>query len=284
MSPEFFLDLLERENGPLRIVAREEWLRDKSFRNKFAERGWPSAAWKKGFDNRIRDVLDDDLRKNKPAESRRVVVAPPDPGWGKAEAKLSECNNQTKARLEEIARRPELLPPGIAKRIERFKDEHHPIETVLRDVLNHDIARIEAGATTSFLDSVYLSFVRRVSEAGIDVFLPHRGFNEGEGLEPRQAQEALDLLQPLSTKDVFEQWFSERNNNNRQQLLRLFESRQPISIREELLKRLLLAGRSLDQSIWKELFPEFSSRDKLTKGVGATCAVRNQPELGNAAG
>lgn len=267
MSPEFFLDLLERENSPIRIVAREKWLRDKSYRNKYAKKHWYSAGWRDRFDTRIEEVLDDDLKSNRPAESRRVVIAPRDPGWRKAEDILSRCENQTKLELEEIAQKSELLPPGIAQRIESFKDEHHPVETVLRDVYNHDIARKEFGADTSFLDSVYLSFVRRVSKAGVEVFLPHPGFKQGEGLQIKEALEALDLLQPLSTTDAFEDWFSEDRTDDRQKLLRLFETRHEVTIGEELLRRLLFAGHALDNTVLQELFPEFNARDNLTKAI-----------------
>ena len=267
MSPEFFLELLERENSPVRIVAREEWLRDKSYRNKYAEKNWHGAAWHDCFDTRIKEVIDDDLRSNRPTESRRVLAAQPDPGWSEAEKILSTCKDHVKTELEVIAQQPELLPPGISQRIESFKNEHHPIETLLRDVLNHDIARKEFGAETSFLDPAYLSFVRRVNKAGIEVFLPHPGFKQNEGLQPKEAQEALDLLQPMSTTDAFEAWFNEDRSADRQQLLRLFETRHKVTIREELLTRLLFAGRTLDNTIWQELFPEFSSRDNLAKAV-----------------
>lgn len=51
LSPKFFLDLLERENSPVRVASREEWLRDKSHRNRLASTGWAGAKWQDGFDD-----------------------------------------------------------------------------------------------------------------------------------------------------------------------------------------------------------------------------------------
>jgi len=179
MSPEFFLKLLERKNGPLRITAREEWLRDERYRNKYAATKWAGAAWIDSFDSRIREILDDDLKLNLPNELRRVVVAPPDPGWDKAKEILASCSQETKSKLEEIANHDASLPPGIAERIKTNIGEHHPIETMLRDILNHDIASRESGSNMSFLDDTYLSLVRRISNAGVPVF-PSRGFAQGK--------------------------------------------------------------------------------------------------------
>jgi hypothetical protein len=262
LSPKFFLDLLERENSPVRVVSRGEWLRDKSFRNRFARTEWADTKWQDGFDDRIRDVLDDDLRRNVPSESRRVVVAAPDSGWERASEVLSRCDEQTKLELERIADEPTSLPSGIAKRIERTRNSRHPMEALLRDVLNHDAARREAGAHTSFLDQQYLSLVKRITRAGVNIFLPHPGtLTTGEGIEPHQARETIDLLQPLQTPAAFESWFSNQHSEDREQLLRLFESRQPISIRDEILNRLLSAGGKLELPFWKEVLPELQTGD-----------------------
>jgi hypothetical protein len=262
LSPEFFLELLERENSPVRVASRAEWLRDKAFRNRLASTGWAGAKWQDGFDDRIRDVLDDDLRKNLPAESKRVVVAPPDSGWERAGEVLSRSNKKTKRQLELIANDPCTLPSGIAQRIERSRENHHPIEALLRDVLNHDAARIEVGAQTSFLDAQYLSLVERITRAGVNIFLPNPSASTtGEGIELNQARETIDLLQPIQTPAAYENWFSNRHTQDREQLLRLFESPHRISIREEILERLLFAGRRLDRPIWEELLPELKTGD-----------------------
>lgn len=214
------------------------------------------------MDLMTRNVLDDDLKKNVPTESRRVVVAPPDSGWERAGEVLSQSSEDTKRELELIANDPRASPSGIAQRIERSRERHHPIEALLRDVLNHDAARREAGAQTSFLDAQYLSLVERITRAGINLFLPNPGTSTtGEGIELTQAREALDLLQPIQTPAAYENWFSNRHRQDREQLLRLFESRQMISIREEILRRLLFASRRLDRPIWEELLPEVKTGD-----------------------
>jgi hypothetical protein len=267
MSPEFFLELVERKNGPVRITAREEWLRDKRYRNKYAARKWAGAAWKDSFDSRISEILDDDLSLNLPNELRRVVVAPPDPGWDKAKEKLASCFPETKSKLEEIAKDVASLPLGIAERIKNNIGEHHPIESMLRDILDHDIASRESGSNMSFLDDTYLSLVRRISNAGVEVF-PSRGFAQGKGLNVGEVSKALDLLQPLSNVEIFESWFSEDRATDRKRLLRLFETDHKVSIKEELLQRLLAAGKFLDNSIWQEMFPDLYASDKLRKMVG----------------
>ncbi len=266
LSPDFFLNLLERDNSPVCVMAREEWLRDRSFRDRYASKEWSGARWHDGFDDRIRDILDDDLQKNLPPESRRVVVAGNDLGWQKAEQLLAEICQETKCKLEKIANDSSNLPPGIASRIERYKTDYNPIQTLVRDVCNHDTARIAAGARTAFLDSKYLHLVQRIRQTGLDFFQSHSDFfAPKEWMQAPQALEVLDRLQPLQTQDAFEEWFSDEKSSDRLQLVRLFEHPQEISIKEEILQRLLRVMGPLNQPIMDELFPDLKIGDAVLK-------------------
>jgi hypothetical protein len=144
-----FLHLLE--NRQVRIVGREQWLLDRSYRDMRA-RKWDAAAWDDEIDGAIYRTYIHDLHV--PAPEKRVIVAEDEPGQAWAERTLSADPGQTDF-WQEVLGRPDVedyVPGGTLEAITREQmDPETATLRILRDARNHGQAVNDADAEVPFL-------------------------------------------------------------------------------------------------------------------------------------
>lgn len=124
--------------GLVRIAARERWLTDRSFRDKYR---WEGAKWVSHFDGQVLKWFQDDSGKPVP----RVVCLPPEDGtdWALAQRKRQDHDPEAKRRIESARYllKKGLLPDGLRERANEVYTLEEKENTVLRDIRNTEVAR-----------------------------------------------------------------------------------------------------------------------------------------------
>ncbi len=144
LGPDDLLSLVTK--GFVRIHGREEWLTSQAHReSRWEETKWAHARWS-DFDERVREIADED--REKPEGEKRVRFAEPDVGGGWAE---EQVENETEAAAVVRAlvgdrQAVRALPPGTREKIEDADDDEVATKVVLRDIHNHAAAFSEARA------------------------------------------------------------------------------------------------------------------------------------------
>lgn len=264
MDTRLFLDLLRMPNGPLRYTARANWF-DKRYRNRYAA-DFEHARWNVDFDGPILSLLKEDERR--PPELRRVYISPEERGWEKAEEALATDNTSLREALSFLCKNPSELPASVAERVNRFKEERDPFETILRDVFNHDDAMRESSAEAIYLSGKWLSLVTRLGNAGLPVFGTEVKSRSRAQLSTNDALDALGLIRPLVDRKNFVAFFEQKNRNDREILLRLFEHDHGKTTTEELRTRVSHLVQDLDIPLVQELFPELFSEKQFDRVWG----------------
>ena len=156
-----FLELVDKRN--IRIFAREHWLTDPDREQKV---GWEGAAWNPQVDGRIKKWAEDDATKDFLA--RRVVVAPPEPGWGRADEYIDEHPREIQVwahrlRDRKLSRR---IPAGTRQAALRAPNDKEASKRILRDAFNHGAAFDESLSKGLFvLTPTYMHFLRLLSKS-----------------------------------------------------------------------------------------------------------------------
>ncbi len=178
ISVDDFLHLLK--HGQVRIVGREQWLLDRSYRDMRA-RKWDAAAWDDEIDGAIYQTYIRDLHV--PAEEKRVIIAEDEPGQAWAERTLSADPGQIEF-WQEVLDRPDVedyVPGGTLEAITREQmDPETATLRILRDARNHGQAVNDADAEVPFLlsrtDTRFLDILTagRFGCSGVPADLPVR--------------------------------------------------------------------------------------------------------------
>jgi hypothetical protein len=148
IPPQVFLGYVER--GCVRVLAREQWLTSKTFRD---SRPFPGARWTESFDGELKKLCEQDA--SKPVGQRRVVAAPAEDGWRWAKDYLEDHPGQV-ARWNRLARgkaAASKVPAGTLQAAFRHAGDD-PVElakAILRDAYNHGQAIRLSGAEVPFL-------------------------------------------------------------------------------------------------------------------------------------
>jgi hypothetical protein len=144
-GPEF-ADLVR--DGYIRVLGREKWLTDRSWRIAYAEEKWDGAAWSESIDGRLKAILEEDL--SRPESDRRVRSASEATGakWA-SQLKLTQRRIQ---RIHDAFDSPTLrLPPGVKQAAMRSGGDPDSIaRAVLTDAYNHAHAFTDSTARTPF--------------------------------------------------------------------------------------------------------------------------------------
>ena len=148
VTPKEFVKLIE--DGVIRIIGREPWILDRTFRNNHP---WPGAKWDSYVEGAIRDIYFKDNLS--PGTGRtRVTVAPSESGKEWAEGFLSEHPEQIAfwSHILNGPRSAEQIPPGTLDALRRMNaDAYMAAEYVLRTARNHGKAMLDAGADVDFM-------------------------------------------------------------------------------------------------------------------------------------
>ncbi|GAA4954135.1 hypothetical protein [Actinoplanes utahensis] len=147
---EEFLVLLRE--GLIRIMGRERWLLDRSYRNRRAET-WAVAAWDDEIDGEIHRLYINELHVADP-NARTVIVAEEEPGRDWAERTLSRDAGLI-GFWQRVLARPDVadcIPGGTLEAIQRENmDPEVATLRILRDARNHGQAVRDAAADVPFL-------------------------------------------------------------------------------------------------------------------------------------
>jgi hypothetical protein len=178
VSVDDFLHLLDQRQ--VRIIGREQWLLDRSYRAMRA-RKWDAAAWDDDIDGAIYRTYIRDLHV--PVEEKRVIIAEDEPGQAWAERTLSADPGQVEF-WQRVLEKPDVedyVPSGTLEAITREQmDPESATLRILRDARNHGQAVNDAGAEVSFLlsrtDTRFLDILTagRFARAGLPADLPVR--------------------------------------------------------------------------------------------------------------
>lgn len=151
-SPEELLWYVE--HGHLRVIGRKWWIYNTGKRR---ERRWEAAGWRKGFDDRIVEMMVDDANKKLPDPRVRVVAE--EDGFEWAEQVLGK-GVDTGALLRIV--REGGMPTGIREKMERQSSDTERAKWVLRDVRNYFRARDDAGVRHIYCKQDEFEFFAKV--------------------------------------------------------------------------------------------------------------------------
>ncbi|MFG2817443.1 hypothetical protein [Streptomyces sp. NPDC048410] len=202
ITPKEFIRYVDQ--GFIRVIARDEWLRDQRFRDAHP---WPHASWDAEIDDALRSIMRNDEAQEESV--RRVLSAPPAEGEAAAVRSLTLDPRQVaywnKAFRSKDAERK--IPVGILTAARRQADggEFEIAKMILRAGYNHGAAFDLSGATLPlFLSPSDPRFIRLINHA------PAAG--EGPGGRPpastaepsqqRMAELAGQLIQVLHHLDI----------------------------------------------------------------------------------
>lgn len=205
ISAATFLRYLE--SGKLRVLGRYEWLQDPRWRD---TQRWPGTEWDEYIDGAIKAICNEDA--SKPLSDQRVVIAPPEGGWGWAATYL-EANPGEIARWQQVLKsenKRKAIPLGTREAAMRdLDDPFKSAQRILRDAYNHGQAIVFSGADTPFLlQRTHREFLRILARAPASPGLPLVGAGPvpqqapPETLRLATADLAAQLLQILDELDV----------------------------------------------------------------------------------
>lgn len=264
LSPKGFIQLLEVADGPLKVMAREEWLTDPKFRHRYAYR--PAQEWREDFDGEIRRLAEED--KKLPADRRRVIIARSESGWERAEERLAGPDRLRLLRRLGALYSNNQLPPGVFQRAgaNKVKNKRHPAETILRDIFNHEEAIRDCGASITGLDPQYATFVEDLSKIGIQVAIPiiFPKVADKKKLDWKQVGDLLQRIQPITNEKRFLRFL---RSPERQEFRRLIYLRESEPLQSVLLHRLRKADRL--EPLLQAVFPVFFSGDAIPVMISA---------------
>lgn len=148
IPPQAFLRYVQE--GRIRVLAREQWLISRKFRD---SRPYPGARWTESFDGELKKICEQDA--SRPVEQRRVAAAPTEGGWEWAEKYLADKPGQV-ARWNRLARSKAAaskVPAGTLQAAFRHAgdDPAKLAQAILRDAYNHGDAIRLSGAEVPFL-------------------------------------------------------------------------------------------------------------------------------------
>lgn len=158
ISPEQFIKLVE--DCHIHIIGREEWLTDKSFRNK---QKWPYAAWLDGFDDRLLAILRE--RESAPLHQRSVRIVEKEDGWDWAKDRMSDRVVETVTQLIRERKVPRGVMDKSLRELEQG-NEREAVKVVLRDLRNHVRAITLAEAKVPFFSRGDAEFFRLMEAEG----------------------------------------------------------------------------------------------------------------------
>lgn len=232
LTPKAFLQLLEDPNGPIKVTSRAEWLLDPAYRNAYP---WPDAKWVDGFDDVIKRIADED--RNKVARERRVIVAEPERGWAMAADRLARSDGgRLAASLVDLYRRGD-VPAPIAQRIAVNSDRgRHPAETILRDVFNHQVARVETAANLAAVNTQYSVFYSQVQAVGVEIDIPTQFAPEDHAPTFAEAFDIMSRLAGITTEAKLVQLLC--SPERRRELRRVLTSGRRLRLRANLVEQL----------------------------------------------
>lgn len=161
LSPKAFLQYLEE--GYVRVLGRQEWVYDPTWRN---SQRWPGTAWDNRIDGRIKEICDED--SSKPKSEQRVAVVSPERGYEWADQYLSEHPEEV-ARWHSVLRnksRRQAIPGGTREAALRDIDQPAiAARRILRDAYNHGQAISYAEVDAPFLAQfIHRRFMRILAE------------------------------------------------------------------------------------------------------------------------
>jgi len=139
------------ESGLIRVSGRQHWLTSSSWRSAHS---WEGARWDGEVDGKLLSFCEED--KTKAVEQRRVIVAPDEMGWERADdyldANPTEIDRWCKLARSKAGRTK--IPAGTLQSALRQPNAAKPrtvAKAILRDAYNHGEAFAESGAETAFL-------------------------------------------------------------------------------------------------------------------------------------
>lgn len=259
LSPKGFIQLLEQTDGPLKVMARAEWLTDPGFRRKYK---WePARVWRAEFDGEIRRIALEDI--SKPPVDQRVIIAKPERGWGRAEERLAKADRGKVLRLLRALYSTGQLPPGIRQRAAENEstNKRHPAETILRDIFNHEDAINDSRSSITGLDPRYTSFVDSLASVGIQLDVPVKspGGLEDRSVNLEHVAEVLSRITPITNEHRFLRFLKSPDRRAFRQLIYL---PQNVWLRPELHRRLITAAKP--QPLLRALFPGVATGDPIS--------------------
>jgi hypothetical protein len=244
IPPRAFLDYVQE--GRIRVLAREEWLTSRTFRDNLAfkaERPYPEARWTESFDGELKKMCEADA--SLPGDERKVVAAPKEGGWQWAEQYLAERPDQV-ARWNRIARsevarwnraahtdKEAKIPAGTLQAALRHA-KGNPDElaaAILRDAYNHGQAVRLSGADVPFLltaaDRQFLDILREAAD-------PDRPTARGTRSNAAQARKTVLPTEPPPIDETSVELAAQLLD-----LLRLFDIASPRSRRDAGLDKFI---------------------------------------------
>ncbi|MFG2824865.1 hypothetical protein ACGFX4_36230 [Kitasatospora sp. NPDC048365] len=189
ITPGEFVGLVDA--GHIRVVAREEWLVDRGFRD---NRPWSGARWEPEVDSALKTIMEDDLAEPD-VRRRRVLAVGPESGRASAERMLAADPVQLRYWTEMLgsAEADRVIPAGVLENARRRggTDLEKQAVEIVRDAWNHGDAMVECGADIPFLmraeDRAFADLLARVPT------LPHQAGGpvpgEEQAVRERPAQE-----------------------------------------------------------------------------------------------
>jgi hypothetical protein len=188
------------EDGYVRVLGREPWLLDSTFRK---PRRWPESEWFAEFDGPIKQICEED--QHRPPGERRVLACPPETGWDWADEYLATRSEELGrwSRLSKLRSGHTLIPSQIRDRaLAHGEDTYLAARQILRDAHNHGQALADSGAEVPFLlsatDVKYLNVIATTPDASnvVPTFTRSALGNPAKPLTAITAQ-LIELLQVL---------------------------------------------------------------------------------------
>ncbi|HTW91336.1 MAG TPA: hypothetical protein VMH22_06465 [bacterium] len=265
LSPKGFLRLLEQEDGPLKVMARRDWLMDKSFRQ---HHNWePARSWDKNFDTEIMKIAEYD-KTHKDLVNRRVIIAEEDQGWKLAEERLEGPDRHKLVRRLRALFTTGRLPPRILRRaiVSEAERGRRPEKSILRDILDHQEAIKESGASTTSMDPVYAVFVQDLARMGVSLDLPTIpvGKDRARCVNLDEVVEVIYSLTPITNEKRYLHFV--RSPERRRAFRELCYLPLNVQLRSELKRRLSEVARKspLHMELLEAILPGILSKDLIT--------------------
>lgn len=195
----------------VRIIGRRNWF-DRSWRNRAG--AWEFAKWQDDFDNEVCAMANEDA--NEPLSNKRVIVAPDEQGFERAELLLTQAPVLVERLASLLSHRQ--LPQGILEKAERARRQDRPVEVqILRDAFNHQQAIIDAGAHSATIPDTFMNTLVALIEGLEPTTAPGNTLPADESC----LRDALDLLKAVRAPTSFESLEAFLSSNARDELVSL---------------------------------------------------------------
>ncbi|MFZ6011758.1 MAG: hypothetical protein ACOYXT_15555 [Bacteroidota bacterium] len=247
LTPKDFLELIE--SNQISIIAREEWLTSKTYRNNHP---WPQAKWDDTFDGEIKRWAYED--RDKALEDRRVIVAKKEPGYDSADQFLADSANKDKVEKLQNRMATLKLPRGMVGKLQREKHDHDKLRVVVRDMYNHVDARANAHAQQSVEPDEWMGIIYEI----LDIETEQWNYE----VSAEKFWEALEFLKEHHSARNFKDLQKILNHKAKitADLTKLYKSSDSIkAVLEESI------AKGMKPPSWAEVFRK-STRDVVTVG------------------